>query len=118
MSDSGGDEIMLGRRQISCVLVLIVLWAAFALSAVTISQDGQAKAIIVVAAEAPEPEQHAAQELAGILGQITGGTFEVANQEKANTSGLFVGPAAAKRADQQFSTDGLGAEGIVIRTIG
>jgi hypothetical protein len=100
------------------VFVLIALCATFALSAVTISQDGQAKAIIVISADAPEPEQHAAKELAGFLGQITGATFELAGREKPNASCIFVGPAAAKLADKQFSTDGLGAEGIVIRTIG
>jgi hypothetical protein len=109
---------MLGRRQISCVFVLIALCATFALSAVTISQDGQAKAIIVIAADAPEPEQHAAKELAGFLGQITGGTFPVAGRPKPNASCLFVGPAAARLADAQFSPEGLGAEGIVIRTVG
>ena len=84
----------------------------------TISQDGQAKAVIVIAADAPEPEQYAAKELAEFLGKITGAKFESASQEKQDASCIFVGPAAAKWADEQFSTDGLGAEGIVIRTIG
>jgi hypothetical protein len=109
---------MLGRRHISCVLVFIALLMANAFSAVTISQDGQAKAVIVIAAEAPEPEQHAAKELAAFLGQITGATFELAPQEKPNVSCLFVGPAAAQQADKQFSPEGLGAEGIVIRAVG
>ena len=109
---------MLGRRQISCVFALIALCAAFAFSAVTISQNGQAKAIIVIAADAPEAQQHAAQELAGFLEQITGATFELAAQKKAGASCIFVGPAAAKQADTQFSTEGLGAEGLVIKTVG
>ena len=58
------------------------------------------------------------KELAGFLGQITGATFELAGQEKPEASCLFVGPAAAKQADKQFSTEGLGAEGIVIKTVG
>lgn len=109
---------MLGRRQISCVFVLIALCAAFAFSAVNIAQDGRAKATIVIVADAPEPEQHAAKELAAFLGQITGTTFELATQEKAGASCIFVGPGAAKQGDAQFSTQGLGAEGVVIRTIG
>ncbi len=109
---------MLGRRQISCVLGVTVLCGATALSAVTISQDGQAKAVIVIAADAPAPEQHAAKELADFLRQITGATFELAGQRKPEASCIFVGPAAAKLADAQFSTEGLGAEGIVIRTVG
>jgi len=109
---------MLGRRQISCVFVLIALCTALAPSAVTISQDGKAKAVIVIASDATEPEQHAAKDLAAFLGQITGATFELASQEKPDASCIFVGPGAAKQADKQFSTDGLGAEGIVIRTVG
>ncbi|MCL5282421.1 MAG: DUF4838 domain-containing protein [Planctomycetes bacterium] len=109
---------MLGRRQISCVFALIVLQTALALSAVTISQDGQAKAVIVIAPDAPAPAQHAAKELAAFLGQITGATFEQAGQQKPGTPCIFVGPAAAKLADEQFSAEGLGAEGVVIKTVG
>jgi hypothetical protein len=109
---------MLSRKQIWCASVIIALFASLGLSAVTFSQDGQAKAVIVVAADAPEPEQHAARELAGFLGQITGATFELASQKNPDASCILVGPAAAQWADEQFSADGLGAEGIIIRTIG
>ncbi len=109
---------MFSSRKIQGVFVTVALCAAPGLSAVTISQEGQVKATIVIAADASEPEQHAAKELAAFLGQITGATFELASQEKAGTSCLFVGVGAARQADQQFSTEGLGAEGIVIRTLG
>ena len=109
---------MLGRKRISCVFIVVALCATLALSAVTISQDGQAKAVIVIAADAPEPEQYAARELADFLGQITGAKFELAGQEKQQTTCILVGPAAAKEEDEQFSTDGLGAESIIIRTVG
>ncbi len=109
---------MFSSRKIQSVFVGVALCAGLGLSAVTISQDGQAKATIVIAADASEPEQHAAKELAAFLGQITGATFELAPQEKAGTSCLFVGIGAAKQADKQFSTEGLGAEGIVVRTLG
>jgi hypothetical protein len=100
------------------VFGVTVLCGATALSAVTISQDGQAKAVIVIASDAPAPEQHAAKELADFLRQITGATFELAGQAKPDASCIFVGPAAAKQADDKFSTEGLGAEGIVIKTVG
>jgi hypothetical protein len=109
---------MLGRRQITCAFVLIVLQTALALSAVAISQDGQAKAVIVIAPDAPAPEQHATKELADFLRQTTGATFELAGQRKPGASCILVGPAAAKLADEQFSTEGLGAEGIVVKTVG
>ena len=109
---------MLSRRMIRCVFIVVTLCTSLGLSAIAISEDAHAKAIIVVAAAAPEPEQHAAKELVGFLGQITGATFEIATQEKAGASCIFVGPAAARQADRQFSTEGLGAEGVVIRTVG
>jgi hypothetical protein len=109
---------MLCRTHFWCVPVVVVLCVSLGSSAVTISQDGQAKAVIVIAADAPEPEQHAAKELAEFLGKITGATFESVGQAKPDASCLFVGQAAAKWADEPVSTDGLGAEGIVIRTVG
>jgi len=85
---------------------------------VTIAQNGAAKAVIVLAADASEPERHAATELAGFLRQITGATFEIQAPPSAGQSRLLVGPGAAKSAAADFSTDGLGSDGIVIRTIG
>jgi hypothetical protein len=96
----------------------LALWTALGLSAVTISKDGQARAVIVVAADASEPEQHAAQELARFLGQVTGAEFKVRNERGEGASCIFVGPGAAGSADARFSTDGLGEEGIVIRSVG
>ncbi|MEN6424452.1 MAG: DUF4838 domain-containing protein, partial [Phycisphaerales bacterium] len=52
------------------------------------------------------------------LGQVAGGEFKVLNEENEQASCIFVGPDAARWADAQFSTDGLGAEGIVIKTVG
>jgi len=97
--------------------LILALFASLGLSAITISKDGQAQAVIVLAPDASEPEQYAAKELAQFLGQITGGEFQVINQEKEQASCIFVGPAAAKWADEKFSTDGLGAEGIVLKTV-
>ncbi|OHB63123.1 MAG: hypothetical protein A2168_04695, partial [Planctomycetes bacterium RBG_13_50_24] len=85
---------------------------------VTIVQNGQANAVIVLADDAAEPERHAANELAGFLRQITGATFEIKAPPAAGQSRLLVGPEAAKSAVADFSTDGLGSDGIVIRTVG
>jgi hypothetical protein len=108
---------MLSVKRIGCVGLILALCASLGLSAIAISKDGQAQAVIVLAPDASEPEQYAAKELAQFLGQITGGEFKVIDQEKEQASCIFVGPAAAKLADENFSTDGLGAEGIVLRTV-
>jgi hypothetical protein len=101
------------------VLFLITGYAQAATNeTVTIAQDGRAKAVIVVAADAIEPERHAAEELAGFLRQITGAEFEIQSSPAAGQCNLLVGPDAAKLAEADFSTDGLGSDGIVIRTVG
>jgi len=85
---------------------------------VAIAVDGRARAVIVVDRTSPPPVQHAAEELASFLGQVTGGTFEVAPERRTGAAHLYVGPRAAGRADPEFSTEGLGMEGIVLRTLG
>lgn len=86
--------------------------------AVIIAENGQPKAVIVVAVDAPEPEQHAASELADFLRQITGAEFEITHPPAAGKSRLLVGPEAARLADPGFSTNGLGSDGIIIRRVG
>ena len=107
---------------------ILVLFAALSLIAgyvqaatngtVTIAQNGEGKAVIVIAADAAEPERHAANELAGFLRQITGAKFEIQAPPATGLSRILVGPGAAKSAVADFSTDGLGSDGIVIRTVG
>ncbi len=85
----------------------------------TLAEKGVAKAVIVIAEDAGEPEQHAAAELADFLQQITGAKFEIVHPPVATKrSRLLVGPKAAKSAAADFSTDGLGADGIIIRSVG
>jgi len=109
---------MLNTRPRWIVAALIALYAVPTASALTLAQNSEAKALIVVAPDASRPERHAAKELATILGQITrGGRFVIANEMPAEGTALCVGPKAAQWADSQFSTEGLGAEGIVIKTV-
>ena len=100
------------------IALLFTLGYMQAAQAVTIAQNGQAKAVIVVADDATKPEQHAANELADFLQQITGAKFEIKAPPATGQSRLLIGPGAAKITAADFSTDGLGSDGIVIRTIG
>ncbi|MHC4424891.1 MAG: DUF4838 domain-containing protein [Planctomycetota bacterium] len=113
---------MLQKSKIELLLVALSFVAGCGQAAnndtVTIAQNGVAKAVIVVAADAGEPQQHAATELAGFLQQITGAKFEILHPPAAGKSRLLVGPGAAKLAASDFSADGLGADGIIIRTVG
>ncbi len=84
----------------------------------TITEKGVAKAVIVIAEDAPKPVRHAAAELADFLQQITGAKLDILHPPAVGRPRLLVGPKAAKSADADFSTDGLGADGIIIRTVG
>ena len=100
------------------LIASFVLCFGIEVSAVTIAENGLAPAVIVVPAEAAEPEQHAAAELAAFLGKISGAEFSIVHERAADKPCLLVGPEAAKMADPTFSTDDLGTDGIVIRTVG
>ncbi|MHC4508874.1 MAG: DUF4838 domain-containing protein [Planctomycetota bacterium] len=114
--------MMFPRTEVTSLLAVLLLTVgcgqASRNDAVTIAEDGVAKAVIVVAEEATEAERHAANELADLLGQITGAAFEISRRHAVGKTQLLVGPEAAKLAAPDSSIDGLGADGIVIRTVG
>ncbi len=107
---------MLSRKHI-CIAAAILAISVGAGSAMTIAENGQAKVLIVVSPEASEPVQHAAKELASFLGQISGGEFQIVDKAKRRQSCIFVGPQAARQEYQRLSTEGLGQEGIVVKTM-
>ena len=112
---------MLQKDRIVLLFVAVVffcLCAAGQVDALTIAEGGVAKAVIVVAPDSSEPERHAAAELAEFLRQITGGEFEIVYGFVPGKSRILVGPTAVKPAVPTFSTDGLGTDGIIIRTVG
>lgn len=113
---------MLQKSKIALLLVALLLVVGCEQAAkdgvVTIAEKGVAKAVIVIAEDASEPEQHAAAELADFLQQITGAKFDIVHPPAAKRCRLLVGPKAAKSAAADFSTDGLGTDGIIIRTVG
>jgi len=99
-----------------CVCVMVGL--ADQVCGTTIAENGVAKAVIVIATDAPQPEQHAAGELGKFLEQITGTKFDIVPPPAAGKTRLLVGPQAAKLAAPDFSAEGLGTEGIIIRSLG
>ncbi len=106
------------RTVLQFLTVLFCLGIAVDGYGLTIAKDGISKAVIVVDAKASEPEKHAAAELADFLQQVTGAKFEITNDAGKGKGRLLVGPAAARLADAGFSTEGLGKEGVIIRTAG
>ena len=111
------QQITISRRVLLIVLLLFFIVSAKAYC-LTIADSGLAKAVIVIDKHADAPEQHAANELAAFLEQVTGAQFTIANDTAPAASNILVGPAAAKLAQPDFSTEGLGVDGVVIRTVG
>jgi hypothetical protein len=106
------------KKRMSVFLVVgTVLGICSTVHAITIAQHGNSTAIIVVDKEASLPQQHAAKELADFLKQVTGAELPVVNNAPADQPRLLIGPAAARLVDANFTTDYLGAEGIVIKTV-
>jgi hypothetical protein len=110
---------MLSRKQIWCASVVVVLCSSLGLSAITISQDGQAKAVILTDTNASEVEQYAAQELADFLKEITGAEFSIVHDIRAGITNLVVGGVTAYDLMYEFRIpDKLGQEGVHLQTVG
>lgn len=94
--------------------------AVSAAADVVLSKDGKPTCVIVQQGEATAAEEYAVKELANVLGQITGGQFEVRKgAEDAPDNAIIVGPgAAARKYFPAVQFDELGQEEIVIKTKG
>jgi hypothetical protein len=99
------------------VLVFVTL-AAPAAAEIALSSRGLAKARIVVAADASEPDRTAAAELGLFLHIVTGGDFPVTTEGAGGGTRLLVGAGAARWAQPPFEASSLAPEEIVVRTAG
>ena len=96
-----------------------VLFGGLGLSAkgeIILTKDGMTRTAIVLNADASIREKHAAEELSSFLEQITGAGFEIVGETDPARANICVGIGAAKAVDPGFSTKGLGADGLIIRT--
>lgn len=104
--------------RLSAVCTFVFVLGLSRAQALTIAEQGRATAVIVLADDASEPEQYAAAELSNFLGQITGADFKIVTTVPDDVTRLLVGPGAARVALPDFTTRGLGSDGIVIKTVG
>jgi len=92
--------MMLQKSKIALLLVVLLVVVGCEQrvkdGAVTITANGVAKAVIVIAEDAPKPVRHAATELADFLQQIIGAKLEIVPPPAAGRYRLLVGPKAAK----------------------
>lgn len=87
--------------------------------ALVLAEGGKTSYVITVASDVSPAERHAAEELAAFLKQISGAEFIVTGfTEAAGRPQIAVGPVAALAAGMgEKSLEGLGDEGILIRTL-
>jgi len=103
---------------VALVGVLVAGSGAFGM---TLAQNGKARCPIVVARNAIAAERTAAQDLASILHEVTGATFEIRTPGEVaeGERQIIVGPSSRTR---HFAPDvdvaQLGSDGIAIRTVG
>lgn len=106
------------KAPLTALAALIFCFCSSSLFAeLKLAEKGKSLATIVVAPDASKTVRHAATELGMLLKDATGGRFEIAGAPKPGTVSIFVGAGAAKMGDPQFSSDGLGTDGIVIQTL-
>lgn len=102
----------------------LLIAAAFAAAGcrgapVRLASHGAALAPVVLARDAIPPERHAAIELAHFLERVTRARFEVVTPESApEPPRILVGPGAAAATGRPVRLEGLGEDGIVVRTAG
>jgi hypothetical protein len=84
-----------------------------------LARAGKTAYVVLLAADAPAQEKHAAEELAAFLQKVTGATFPVrAGADAGAGPFIAVGPGAARQATPTLKLEDLGNDGIVIQLSG
>lgn len=125
IQDTKGNSVgkVLMKNKELKVLIYAGMWLAGWIAgtphatALFLAEENRAGAAIVVAKDAGPPVRHAAEELQLFLNKVTGAQFSLLHEKQGDGTHIFVGPEAAVFGDPSFSTDGLGDEGIIIRTV-
>jgi hypothetical protein len=81
-----------------------------------IAKSGKPSCVIIQQPGASAPEIHAAQELAQILGQMTGASFEIQTNDSAPEHAIIIGPGpAAAKFFPEIPLEHFGSEEFVMR---
>ena len=85
---------------------------------IEIASDGSGRATIVTVTGTAYPERHAARELADFLKQVAGVNIPIVKTGEVKSNRILIGEKSARLADPTFTVEGLGSEGLVMRTVG
>ncbi|MBP5273918.1 MAG: DUF4838 domain-containing protein [Abditibacteriota bacterium] len=99
-------------------MLVFLLFAAVGAFALTLAGKGKPLSVIVLGADATEPEKNAAAELADYVEKISGVRLETQAEPSADMANILVGQTeAAKEALPGFDWDSLKSDGVVIKTV-
>ena len=113
---------MPGKLPLCAIRLFVLATHVFALgcvqTSVTLVSRGQSDYTIVIAPDSPPPQRYAAEELQEVIEQISGAKPAV-SESAVDGPMVFVGPSDALEAVLPgIDYDALGAEGLVMRTVG
>jgi len=102
------------------ILPLLGAGASAAAQRIVLARDGTTDYVIVVAADAPEYERHAASDLAHFIGEATGAKPAILDDSSpASPAEILVGNSSrVAECGIDFAAVDLGKEGFIIRTVG
>lgn len=110
-----------GSIEVSLFLLLIIFSFAVTADAITLSEHGKTRYVIVTSSDAIPAEKQAALELKSYLEQVTGAKFPIYPESdiKAGSPQIIVGPSKRlKRLAPDVNWASFGNDGIFIRTVG
>lgn len=126
MSAPNASRPVLPAATLALTLCCLMGMTTVHAQSLTLAKDGQARAVVGVAADAPTVTRFAAEELAAYLDRITGGTFDVVevSADSPPTVREFAGDrlpvlvGASRYTEQlQINVDELGPDGFRIVTL-
>jgi hypothetical protein len=105
--------------KVPALIFLFLVTAGGPVSAAVIAEQGRAEMVIVTDPAATLTERSAAIDLAAVLQQITGATFEIRTNMTAPARAILVGPGTAARSFfKDVAFDQLGNEELIIEIHG
>ncbi len=100
------------------LLVMCALLTAGGALALDLVRDGQPAAVIVLGADASEPEKNAAAELADYIEKISGARLETAQEPSRDMANILVGQTeVTKEALPGFDWASLKRDGVVLQAV-
>jgi len=95
-------------------IILLLLSLAFPCFSLSITNNGKAKAVVVLGKDAIEPEKYAANEFVKYIEQISGAKLEIVNKPSKSLSNIYIGQTTETKKVYNTNWNALKFDGICI----